>query len=588
MRQPKQARPVARGKAPLRALVARYRGSVALLAGTSFVGALLEALFLVIITGIAMALIGGQERVGPFLGQTIRTTTALWVGGGLLVARLVLSLWAVFISTRLTATVTSDQRQRLAHAYLNSSWAVQSAEPAGRLQELLTTFVTRVSNAVGTLTQAIIALLSLTAFLTTGLAIDALGTLAVLVALSAVGSVLIPLRRHLRSRSRASAKANLGFANAVAELGSLGMEMQTFGVRRSFTTRIDDLTQAATESQRKVGLLSSAVPPVYVALAYGAILLGVASLSLVASGQLAAVGAIMLLMLRSLSYGQALASYAGSLAANTPFLEQVEETIHKYEQAPAEGGDQTPPSSTPIELSNVTFKYEDGRVGLTDATLTINPGEMVGVIGPSGAGKSTLAQLLLGLRAPSSGVVTVGGRDLRAVEREWWTKRVAFVSQEASLITGTVAQNLRFFRDGISDQDLRRAAAQANVLSDIESLDAGFNTSLGERGRELSGGQRQRMSIARALAGSPEVLILDEPTSALDGQSETLIRRTLGELKGKVTIIIIAHRMSTLDFCDRIAVVEGGRVTGLGSPRMLRENNQFYRNALISGGAGLG
>jgi ATP-binding cassette subfamily B protein len=224
------------------------------------------------------------------------------------------------------------------------------------------------------------------------------------------------------------------------------------------------------------------------------------------------------------------------------------------------------------------------RAALTGVTFSISQGEVLGVIGPSGSGKSTLAQLLLGLRAPTTGTMSVDGSDLRDVDRSWWSRRVAFVAQDALLITGTVADNIRFFRDDIDAAALRRAAFQANVLSDIEALPDGFDTHLGERGSQLSGGQRQRLSIARALVGQPEFLVLDEPTSALDGQSEALIRATLADLRGRITVVIIAHRMSTLDICDRIVVIENGRMTSCGTPSALHENSDFYRNALSVAG----
>ena len=147
-----------------------------------------------------------------------------------------------------------------------------------------------------------------------------------------------------------------------------------------------------------------------------------------------------------------------------------------------------------------------------------------------------------------------------------------------------MAENIRFFRDGISEEDLREVAHQANILTDIEGLPQGFETHLGERGSQLSGGQRQRLSIARALVGRPELLILDEPTSALDGQSEALIRSTLASLHGRLSVVIIAHRMSTLDICDRIMVIESGRMTALDTPDTLRSDSTFYRTALAVAG----
>jgi ATP-binding cassette subfamily B protein len=573
-----------RGWSAMRDLVSRYRGRMSSLAVVSFLGGLLEALFLVIVTGVAMALVGDESTIGPYLGQTVSTGVALTVAAVVLVARLAFNLVGVAISARLTADVTRDQRQVLSRAYLQASWAVQQAEPSGRLQELLTSFVTRVTNAVQTLTNAVTALLSLVAFLGTGLFLDPLSTGAVLVAMAVVGAVLKPVRLRIRARAAASARANLDFADSVSELGSLGLEMQTYGVQHRFTRTIDDLSREAAATQQRVQFLAGTLAPVYMVMAYAAVLAGVGVLSLVGFGDMAVIGAVMLLMLRSLSYGQQLAAASGTLTAAAPFLEGVRDTAQRYAAAPAGGGDRVPPSVTPLVATEVEFAYTADRPALSAASFRIDTGEVLGVIGPSGAGKSTLAQLVLGVREPTSGSLTASGVDLREVDRVWWSARVAFVAQEALLFTGTVAENIRFFREGIDDAALRRAATAANVLADIEALPRGFDTHLGERGSQLSGGQRQRLSIARALAGSPQLLVLDEPTSALDGQSEALIRATLRGLRGSVSIVIIAHRMSTLDICDRIMVIEHGTMTSIDTPDALRENSEFYRNALSVAG----
>jgi ATP-binding cassette subfamily B protein len=565
-------------------LVSAHRARVALLATVSFVGALLEAFFLVVITGVAMALVAGDVAVGPVLGRSISIGSALVLGLVVLVTRLGLNIVGVRTSARLTADVTSEQRHLLSHAYLEASWSVQQSEPAGRLQELLTSFVQRVNQTMMTLTQAITALLSLIAFMGTGLVVDAASTVAVLVALALVGAVLTPLRRRIRGRSQLSAHAGLEFAKAVSEFGSLGLEMQTFGVQTRFAQRIDELTQETTETQRKVQTLTGSLAPVYMTLAYAAVLAGVAILTVVESDNLAVIGAVMLLMLRSLSYGQQLAAATGQMAANAPFLQSIRETVERYRAFSASSGTVIPGAVTPLEARDVEFAYVAERPALCKATFQLNEGEVVGVIGPSGAGKSTLAQLLLGLREPSAGSVRVGGVNLREVDRSWWSGHVAFVAQDALLFTGTVAENIRFFRDGIDDDALRRSAAQANVLTDIEALPEGFDTHLGERGSQLSGGQRQRLSIARALVGAPQLLVLDEPTSALDGRSEALIRDTLAGLRGKVTVVIIAHRMSTLDICDRIMVIEGGRVTAFDTPASLHANSDFYQSAMAMAG----
>ncbi|MGA8047601.1 MAG: ABC transporter ATP-binding protein, partial [Dermatophilaceae bacterium] len=330
--------------------------------------------------------------------------------------------------------------------------------------------------------------------------------------------------------------------------------------------------------------LTDIMAPFYITLAYAAVLAGVAGLALLELGRVEAVGAVMLLMLRSLTYGQILATAAGSLQSQAPAIARLRETIDQYAGAPASNGSAIPEQVAPLVAKQVTFSYTPEQPALSDLSLQINPGEVIGVIGPSGAGKSTLAQLLLGLREPGKGSLEVAGVRLQNINRGWWSRRVAFVAQDANLITGTVAENIRFFRGEVGDEALRNSAARANVLRDIEALPDGFRSHLGERGTKLSGGQRQRLSIARALAGGPELLILDEPTSALDGRSEGLIRDTLGALRGDVTVVIIAHRMSTLNICDRIMVIEHGRMTALGTPEELSRSSDFYRSAMAEAG----
>jgi len=161
------------------------------------------------------------------------------------------------------------------------------------------------------------------------------------------------------------------------------------------------------------------------------------------------IGAVMLLMLRSLSYGQQLAAATGQIAANAPFLQSIRATVERYRAFSANSGAAIPTAVTPLEACDVEFAYVAERPALLNATFQLDGGEVVGVIGPSGAGKSTLAQLLLGLREPSTGSVRAGGVDLREVDRSWWSSHVAFVAQDALLFTGTVAENIRFFRDGI-------------------------------------------------------------------------------------------------------------------------------------------
>ena len=567
-----------RTRGPLWRLTDGYRKRIALLGAVTLAGALIEAAFLVLLTSALLGLAEGGRVVNLRFGPALSLQAALVISAVAVVVRLGLSVVGASITARLSSDVTLAQRRRLAHAYLDADWPLQSREPSGRLQELLTSFVGRTTSAMLHVAQAVTAVLSLVAFIGTGVVVDPVATLAMLVALALLALCLAPIRTRIRRRSTTWAGTNLKFAGSIAEYGSLGQEIQTFGVREQVGERIDDLARANTDEQRSVQALNGLLTPLYTFLAYVAIIGGVLVLSRTGVGNLAAIGAVMLLLLRSLSYGQQLLTVAGQLTAAVPFLEGVDETFARYSTAARPVGVERPEGVAPLVLEDVSYRYAASReAALNGIDLTIERGQAVGVVGPSGAGKSTLAQVLLGLRLPDSGSITADGVPIADIERDWWTSKVSYVPQDPLLLTASVADNIRFFRSGLSDDLVVEAAVRANIRDEVERLPDGFATHLGERGSALSGGQRQRISIARALVGSPELLILDEPTSSLDAHSERLIRDTLAELRGSVTIVVIAHRLSTLELCDRIITIENGRVTSDGAPGDLAGHRDYHR-----------
>jgi ABC-type multidrug transport system fused ATPase/permease subunit len=236
-----------------------------------------------------------------------------------------------------------------------------------------------------------------------------------------------------------------------------------------------------------------------------------------------------------------------------------------------------------IELVDVTKTYRSGSLeveALRGIDLRINEAEFVAIVGPSGSGKSTLVQLLLRLREPTEGTFVVDGTDARQFALDEWYRHVSFVPQEPRLFAGTVAENIRFFRDGVDQDAIERAARLANLHNDVVTWPDGYDTLVGERGGQISGGQRQRLCIARALVERPSMIVLDEPTSALDVHSEALIRETVGALGGTTTVFVIAHRLSTLAVCNRIMAVLDGVLEGFDEPARLEATNPFYRETL--------
>jgi ATP-binding cassette subfamily B protein len=198
-------------------------------------------------------------------------------------------------------------------------------------------------------------------------------------------------------------------------------------------------------------------------------------------------------------------------------------------------------------------------------TLEARPGERVALVGPSGAGKSTIISLLLRFYEPDSGRILLGEHDLRSLELAGVRSRMAIVPQEVLLFGGTIRANIAYGRPGASEEEIRDAARRANCAEFIAQFPDGYDTVVGERGVKLSGGQRQRVAIARAFVRNPDILLLDEATSSLDSESEKLIQDALEMLLAGRTAFIIAHRLATVRKCDRIYVIDAGRVIECGT-----------------------
>lgn len=230
-----------------------------------------------------------------------------------------------------------------------------------------------------------------------------------------------------------------------------------------------------------------------------------------------------------------------------------------------------------IRFDHVQFRYRlDGPQVLKDVTLDIPAGTVLGVVGSSGSGKSTLAKLIQRLYVPEAGRVTVDGLDLAMVDPAWLRRQSGVVPQESILFNRSVRENIALADPGAPIEAVVTAARLAGAHEFIVELPEGYDTIIGERGGSLSGGQRQRIAIARALISNPRILILDEATSALDYESEYAIQRNMREICRGRTVIIIAHRLSTVQMCDRIITLEAGRVVEDGRPADLLKQNGRY------------
>ena len=214
-----------------------------------------------------------------------------------------------------------------------------------------------------------------------------------------------------------------------------------------------------------------------------------------------------------------------------------------------------------ISIDNVFYRYEDGiKDVLHDLNLDIYRGQSIGLIGESGAGKSTLADMIMGLQKPTKGSITVDGTDIYSIPNEW-ARMIGYIPQTVFMLGDTVRNNVTFgiAEDEISEEKVWEALSKAHIDKFVKELPLGLNTVIGERGIKFSGGQRQRVAIARALYYNPQILVMDEATSALDNDTETAVMESIEELQGKLTLIIIAHRLSTTRKCDHIYEIVDGK-----------------------------
>jgi len=230
-----------------------------------------------------------------------------------------------------------------------------------------------------------------------------------------------------------------------------------------------------------------------------------------------------------------------------------------------------------IRFDHVTFRYQpDGPAVLVDMDIDIPAGQVVGIVGSSGSGKSTLTKLVQRLYVPEQGRVLVDGIDLGLTEPSWLRRQIGVVLQESFLFNRTVRDNIALADPTLSMERVIEAAKQSGAHDFIVAMSEGYDTMVGEHGSNLSGGQKQRIAIARALITRPRILIFDEATSALDYESESLIQQNFGEIAADRTVLIIAHRLSTVAIADRVLVIENGRLIEDGSPADLRAQKGYF------------
>ena len=407
-----------------------------------------------------------------------------------------------------------------------------------------------------------------------------------LLALACMPFVLLPiglLGRHVRRLSRAVqdrvADVSAHLVETLREIRTVQAFAHEQRESRTFGERVEAVFASSVMRSRHLALLIACV----IVLAFGAVglLLWVGAHD-VFDGQLSA-GSLTAFIFYAVIAANAtfvIVEIYGELQRAAGASERLLELLATESRirTPAQPVALPQPAVGRVAFEDVTFHYPSrpATAALDGFSLSIDPDEVVALVGPSGAGKTTVFQLLLRFYDPERGCVRVDGVDARSADPQALRRRIAVVAQEPVIFAGTVAENVRYGRPEAGEDEVRRALEEAYAMDFVAKLPQGIDAPLGERGVKLSGGQRQRIAIARAILADRAVLLLDEATSALDAESEKAVQAALDRLMRGRTTIIIAHRLATVKSCDRIVVMDHGRIVASGNHASLVAESGLY------------
>jgi len=515
------------------------------------------------------------------------------VSFSLLVVAALVRIGGQYAVNRYTQMRTHSIGVRLLDTYLRRPYAFYLNRHTGDLAKSLLSEVSQLASQVFTpLSQAIAHSISLIALLILLVIVDPVVALIMATVLGGSYSlVYLTIRRYLGRVGIGRVNANQVRFQVVAEaLGGI-KPVKLLGREATYVDRFSAASREIARVQSINATLSSAPKFVIEAIAFGGIILLTLGLMAHYGGhQAGALGKVLPLLglyafvgYRMLPAVQAIYSAITLLRFGAAALAGIHADFAGRDGLPLLPREpaQALPARATVELRGVTFTYDNAAgAGIKGIDLKIPIGSTLGIVGSTGAGKTTLVDVLLGLLQPQSGEIRVDGVVVTPENLRSWQADLGYVPQDIFLVDASVSENIALGVPASSiDQDrVRECARMAQILDFIEGeLPQAFKTSVGERGVRLSGGQRQRIGIARALYNDPAIIIFDEATSALDNLTEQEVMRAVAALSGQKTVIMIAHRMSTVRNCDRIAVLQKGKLAAIGDYDTLYKDNATFR-----------
>ena len=535
-----------------------------MLAGFSLLSGVAQAsfFFLLAVMAVALSARSSVASISLWLQWTDGWSAPQLVAATSICVALVilLSIPIAWLQASIGARAVARARNEVVAAFLNASHPYRESLAENHIQQMIGEHCVQLANGVQYFTSFCVAAASTMVLLAMPIAVSSrLALLVILLALFAF-SLLGPMVRRIRRNGLTKSANNREVIQVSFQAARMASEIQLSGAQSAVTRKVSTRIDQASQILRRLNFAEELIRtlPVYLALAGLCVAMGL--FLLIERGPRPGLAVLVLLALRILGYartmllaaqhGSAVTSHAEILAANVATLRENHRAERPVTAIRFDG----------VKLNDLSYRLADGRIILDRLNLHIREGEALGIVGASGQGKSTLCSILVGLRAPSAGAVTVNDVPVSQIALEIWSGVTAYASQHSQLITASVADNIRFFRERFDAAAVEAAARSAHLHDEISALSQGYATMIGPGARGLSGGQLQRLCIARALIGQPRFLVLDEPSSALDQRSEILLGETLAELKGSTTLVIISHRPTVLERCDRVLSLEDGHL----------------------------
>jgi len=565
----------------------KYKLQISILTALGFLSASLEGIGINALIPL-FSFVTGEASGDDFISQAIKKSFSffhiefrlkyLLVFICLLfVFKAIILIWSEYIRVKITADYEEKTRSNLFGKFLAANWPYLLKQKLGHVETVLMTNVQTSSAVLSYISSFFIIITSLVVYLLVAINISLYITLVSVVLSGLLFFTFKPFFSKIRAFAYSQEKVNRQVAHHINEniVGMKTVKVMSASSRvgemgKEYFKLVKNIKIKVNLLQLVMGSLMQPMSIVFICIIF--------SFSYKASNfNLASFIAVVYLVKQIFSYTELLQKKVLSFSASIPYFKSIlnyEEEASQHKEINL--GDKKFKFDNSLDFNGVNFSYNVEENVLSNVNFSLKKGEMVGLIGPSGAGKTTIVDLILRLFDPTEGKILIDGDDIKNLDIKDWRKNIGYVSQDIFLQNDTISNNIKFYNDDISEQDIIEGAKMANIYDFINNLPNKFQTIIGERGVLLSGGQRQRIIIARILARKPKLLILDEATSALDNESEIQVQKVIENLKGKITALVIAHRLSTIINSDRLLVIDKGKIVEQGKPQELLRDKETY------------